>query len=104
MTRRIWIVALASLLAAFVGASGYLFSEWIQLHRWPTLGWMLVASDALLLWIALGYLRFRLHEARQQAASTRDSAESLGNLADVSRAGAAAAAHDLGTSPAPFHS
>lgn len=104
MKRTLWIVTFACALIVFACASAFSVASWIEHRHIPALGWILLASDSLVCWIALGYLRFRLHDAHSEAAAqTLGAREGLGNLADMSGAGAAAAAHDLHASAAPLH-
>lgn len=97
MSRRISIAVLACALATFVAVSVYSIQLWIGQRHVPALGWLLLASDALVLWIGLGYVRFRLREAREAA-----SAAGAGHLSDVRGASAAAAAHDLRSGATPL--
>jgi|GEM_PF-2906791 len=101
MSRRISIAVLACALATFVAVSVYSVQLWIGQRHVPALGWLLLASDALVLWIGLGYVRFRLREARE-AERKAASAAGAGHLADMRGAGAAAATHDLGPGAAPL--
>ncbi len=105
MSRLVSITALACALATFVAASVFSIQLWIGQRHVPALGWLLLVSDALVLWIGLGYVRFRLREAREAARQAAASGTAdLGDLADVRGPGAAAAAHDLSSSATPLHS
>ena len=104
MSRTIWILILACALAVFCVASGVSIHSCIAQRHVSALGCVLMASDALLFWIGLGYLRFRLREARDEARAQaeRSRAAGVGHLADVSGSGAATAANDLGPGTTPF--
>ena len=106
MSRKLSIALLACALATFAVASVFSIQTWLGQRYIPALGWLLIASDALVLWIGLGYVRFRLREAREAArnAAAASSAAETGHLPDMCGAGAAAAAHDLGSGATPLHS
>jgi hypothetical protein len=96
MTRRIWIAVLACALAGYAAVSAYSVAAWIAHRHVTPLGWLLIASDALCLWIAFGYLRFKVRDAREVArlAEASGAPDGLGYLADVSGPGAATATHE----------
>lgn len=93
MTHRLWIAVLACTLAYYTGGSAYLVSSWMKHGHVPVAGWPLVISMLLFLWIAVGYVRFRLHEAGTDDLSESGLPENLGDLANVSGPGTAAASH-----------
>lgn len=104
MSRRIWIAVFSCALLSFAGVSAFFVASWTEHRHVPALGWLLLVSDALVFWIGLGYVRFRVREARHAAQAAASSlAHGTGNLENVSRTSAAAAAHDLSASPAPLH-
>lgn len=103
MSRRISIAVLACALATFATVSVLSIKLWVEQRHVPALGWVLLASDALVLWIGLGYVRFRLREAREEERNA-DSVAGAGHLADMRGAGAAAATHDLGSGATPVRS
>jgi len=93
MTRRLWIAVLACTLACFTGGSAYLVALWIKRGRVPAIGWPLIVSMLLFVWIGISYVRFRLHESGTGDLSTSGLPEDLGDLANVSGPGTAAATH-----------
>jgi len=104
MSRRIWIAVFSCALLSFAGVSAFFVALWAEHRHVPALGWLLLVSDALVFWIGLGYLRFRVREAHHEAPTTASSAvQGPGNLENVSRTSAATAAHDLSASPTPLH-
>jgi len=88
----------------FCAVSGVLLFSWIEQRHMPALGLLLLASDALVFWIGLGYVRFRMRESRESARerAAQSGAAEIGHLADVSGSGAATAANDLGAGTTPF--
>lgn len=106
MSRWIWSLILVCALVMFAVVSCVSIFLWTKSGHMPALGWLLVISDVLVFWIGLGYVCFRLHEAREKARLRAEAsgAASVGHLADVSGAGAAAAANDLSAGAAPLGS
>lgn len=108
MTRTLWIVALICALACYGGVAAFCILAYVEHGHLGPAGWYIFVSSALLVWIALGYVRFRLREAvREKAERQAESGlagSSLNYLPDVGGAGAATAPNDLGSAGEPLSS
>ncbi len=80
MTRSLWIAALASALVCFVGGSAFYATSRLAHGNIGLVGWFVLASSAVLLWVAVRYLCFcvgeAIHGTHAEPASRSHSAES----------------------------
>ncbi len=105
MTRTLWIAALICALACYVGVAVICILALVEHRHLGLTGWYIFVSSALLIWIALGYVRFRWSEAarerEERRANLSQAGSSLNYLPDVGGAGAATAPHDLSSGGEP---
>lgn len=106
MTRTLWITALISALVCVVGAGAICVLALVEHKHLGLAGGFVFTSSALMMWVALGYVRFRLREAAYEREMNETVSalprNGIGYLADMDGSGAATATHDLGTGTEPF--
>ena len=108
MTRTLWILALICGLACVVGAAAICVVALVQQKHLGLAGGFVLASSAMMIWIALGFVRFQMREAAYEREMNQTGSSlphsGLGYLADVDGSSTATAAHDLSSSNEPVRS
>lgn len=65
MSRTRWIVGLSAALVVYLGFTALEVRILIREGHLHPIGWFVLASGLIFLWILLGYLRFRAREERE---------------------------------------